>query len=137
MTQESVYIIPTGVLFHALNVNRQNKGLTKIEDALIARKLGILFTFKTNDRINFKDDMVKLNEAQLMSLQKILDQYFNANMTNDIRAFAIKPEIEPEIETANTHHHTPSSQSENENIGHFDKIKGFFKIKSKTQENQA
>jgi hypothetical protein len=60
-----------------------------------------------------------------------LDQYFNADMTNDIRAFAIKQEIEPENKVANT----PSSQSEN--IGHFDKIKGFFKIKSKTQENHA
>ncbi|MEN8221090.1 MAG: hypothetical protein ABFS56_33015 [Pseudomonadota bacterium] len=119
------YIIPTDVLFHALNVNRQNKGLTIIENALIARKLGILFTFKTNDRINFQDDMVNLNDAQLIILQDILEYYFNADMTIDIRAFAIKQADGQENRVANTHHESPLSQPEN--VGYFKKIKGFLK----------
>ena len=54
------YIVPTGVLFYILNINRKTKQLASVEEALIARKLGILFTFKTNHYINFKEEIILL-----------------------------------------------------------------------------
>jgi hypothetical protein len=46
MTENNAYVILTGALFKALNGKRKNKGLPTIENALIATKLGILFTLK-------------------------------------------------------------------------------------------
>ncbi len=128
MTQENVYILPTGVLFHTLNVNRQKKGLTIIEDAMIARKLNILFTFKTNERVNFKDEMVKLKDDQLIVLQEILEHYFNAKMTNDIHAFAIKQTPGQENTIDNTQPNSPLSQAQK--VGFLKKMTGFFKSKA-------
>jgi len=126
-TQESVNILSTTVLFDALNVNRQKKGLTIIEDALIARKLNILFTFKTNERVDFKDEMVKLKDEQLIVLQEILEHYFNVAMTSDIHAFAIKQTPGQENRVDNTQANLPQPKK----VSLLKKLTGFFKKKSK------
>jgi hypothetical protein len=113
------YIIPTGVLFHLLNVNRQSKGLANLEDALIARKLGILFTFKTNNYRNFKIEFVKLNDGDLLILTEIFNQYFNVNINEEkLKYIAIEPNNANRNEKL---HQIPEKQS------FFSKIKGFLK----------
>ncbi len=87
------YIVPTGVLFYLLNVNRKTKQLASVEEALIARKLGILFTFKTNNYINFKEDIILLNDKELLLLAELINEYFDVDMSDKIKQIAIKPDI--------------------------------------------
>lgn len=133
-TETNVYIVLTDALNQALNTNRQSKGLTKLEEALIARKLGILFAFKGNEHLNFKAEQVKLNTSQLTTLHEIIDQYFNVDMANDIRVLAIKQENYAENLDTNSGNSTPSSSTDNKGL--FNKVKGFFKRKSKVEEGR-
>jgi hypothetical protein len=130
---ENIYTINTGALFYALNVHRKSKGLTEIDNPLIASKLGILFALKTNGYVNFKGERVELNDAQLIALQEILDQHFNAEMTDEIRSLVITQE---QVGRAVEIRHRPASLH-TENNGFFNKIKGFLKMKSKIQEEPA
>lgn len=134
MTEKNIRIINTAMLFYAVNVNRKNNGLTEIDNPVIASKLGILFALKTNGYVNFKGERVELNEAQLTALQEILDQHFNAQMVEELRALAVTPEQLEENQDTEIHRHTPLSQA---NKGFFNKIKGFLKTKSKVQEELA
>jgi len=88
------HIVPTGVLFYLLNINRQTQGLASIEEALIARKLGILFTVKANHYINFKEEIVLLTNDELLLLIEIINKYFNVDMSDKINQIAIKPDTE-------------------------------------------
>jgi len=95
---KAIYSISTQLLIDTLNINRVNNNLIKLEDTLIARKLSILFTFKTNNYISFKQEMIKLNKEQLIILEEIIDYYFNIKMTaNSISNLTIKPKDQPEI----------------------------------------
>ncbi|WP_069471439.1 hypothetical protein [Candidatus Marithrix sp. Canyon 246] len=95
---KAIYSISTQLLIETLNINRVNNNLIKLEDILIARKLSILFTFKTNHYISFKQEMIKLNKEQLLILEEIIDYYFNIKMTaNSISNLTIKPKDQPEI----------------------------------------
>lgn len=90
---KEVYHISTKLLIKILNLNRENKGLGKLEDALIARKLGILYTFKTNVYLNFKSDYVNLMLDELTILEEIIDYYFNVEMkAATMKCFTIKLE---------------------------------------------
>ncbi len=90
---KEVYHISTKLLIKILNLNRENKGLGKLEDALIARKLGILYTFKTNIYLNFKNDYVNLMLDELIILEEIIDYYFNVEMkAATMKCFTIKLE---------------------------------------------
>ena len=135
MNDQSIYAINTGALFEALNANRKNNGFLEIDNPLIASKLGILFALKTNGYINFKGERVELNDTQLIALQEILDQHFNAEMTNELRFLVTMREPVQQNRAANKRHRSPSSQADN--TGLFTKIKGFLKIKSKIQEEPA
>ena len=86
------HIVPTGVLFYLLNLNRQTKELASVEEALIARKLGILFTVKANHYINFKEEIVRLNDDELLLLAEIINEYFDIDMSEKIKQIAIKPD---------------------------------------------
>ena len=119
--EKNVYLILTDELNKALNNKRQNKGLMKIENTLIARKLGILFAFKAGKHINFNAEHVELNEGQLLDLQEIIDQYFNVDMTDDIHVLAIKPEDMPKNMATN------KLGSPTTNKSFINKVKGFFK----------
>ncbi len=121
--QTSIYLIPTTVLFDTLNTTRQNRGLMKIENSLIARKLGILLAFKADDCINFKNEYIKLNENQLVSLQEIISYYFDVDMNDELRAIAVKQEQESLV--TNIRHNKPSPPDNNQGL--MSKIKGFFK----------
>jgi hypothetical protein len=97
-TDKAIYSISTQLLIETLNINRINNNLIKLEDTLIARKLSILFTFKTNNYISFKQEIIKLNKQQLIILEEIIDYYFNIKMTaNSISNLTIKPKDQPEI----------------------------------------
>jgi hypothetical protein len=97
-TDKAIYSISTKLLIETLNINRINNNLIKLEDTLIARKLSILFTFKTNNYISFKQEIIKLNKEQLIILEEIIDYYFNIKMTaNSISNLTIKPKDQPEI----------------------------------------
>jgi len=97
-TDKAIYSISTQLLIETLNINRVNNNLIKLEDTLIARKLSILFTFKTNNYISFKDEIIKLNKEQLIILEEIIDYYFNIKMTaNSISNLTIKPKDQSEI----------------------------------------
>lgn len=134
MTEKNIRIINTAMLFYAVNVNRKNNGFTEIDNPVIASKLGILFALKTNGYVNFKGERVELNDAQLTALQEILEQHFNAEMTEELRTLAVRPGQLQENQHTEVHHHTPFSQT---NKGIFNKIKGFLKTKSKVQEELA
>ncbi len=116
--EKNTYILLTRALIKALNAKRKEKGLTTIEDSLIARKLGILFAFKSNNHVNFQAEHVEIDESQMTILQELLDQYFNVNMTNDIHQFAIIPEHQG-VESHN------GIALENKHKGFFKKIKSF------------
>lgn len=90
---QDIYHISTKLLIKILNLNRENKNLGKLEDALIARKLGILYTFKTNVYLNFKNDYVNLSLDELTILEEIIDYYFNVEMkAATMKCFTIKLE---------------------------------------------
>lgn len=102
-TDKVVYNISTKLLIETLNTNRVNNNLMKLEDSLIMRKLSILFTFKTNHYISFKEEVIKLNKDQLIILEEIIDYYFNIKMTaNSIRNLTFKPKDQPEITDVKT-----------------------------------
>jgi len=132
---ENIYTINTGALFYALNTHRKSKGLIEIDNPLIASKLGILFALKTNGYVNFKSDRVELNDAQLIALQEILDQHFNAEMTDEIRAIVVTQEQLQVSRVVDIRRRSSSLQAESNGL--FNKIKGFLKMKSKIQEEPA
>ncbi len=102
-TDKAIYSISTKLLIETLNINRVNNNLVKLEDSLIARKLSILFTFKTNDYISFKQEIIKLNKEQLIILEEIIDYYFNIKMTaKSISNLTIKQKDQPKIIDVNT-----------------------------------
>ncbi len=127
MTENNVIL--TGALFQALNAKRKNKGIPVIENAQIAVKLGILFTLKTHNYVNFKGEYLILNEAQTIELQTIISEYFNIDLTKELFSLMITQEKM----ATNSHYPTPSLQPG----GWINKIKVFFKIKSKLQEEPA
>lgn len=133
MNDNHVYMINTVALFNALNTHRKDHGLTEIDHPLIASKLGILFALKTNGYVNFKGEFVEIDDSQLIALQEILEQHFNANMTSKLRSLILTPAQVEESMTAEIRHLTPTSQSQESGL--FKKIKGFFK--SKVQERHA
>jgi len=133
MIEKNLYTINMGALFYALNANRTKQGLIEIEHALIASKLGILFALKTNAYVNFKCEIIELNDAQLIALHEIFEQHFNAGMIEEIRTLVIIQESQPE--KVDIHHLTPSSRTRN--TGFFSKIKGFLKMRPEVQESLA
>jgi len=132
---ENIYTINTGALYYALNAHRKSKELTEIDNPLIASKLGILFALKTNGYVNFKGECVELNDAQLIALQEILDQHFNAEMTDEIRALVITQEQLQANRVVEIRRRSSSLQADSNGL--FNKIKGFLKMKSKIQEEPA
>jgi hypothetical protein len=137
MNDHSVYTINTGALFYALNFHRKSKNLAEIDNTLIASKLGILFALKTNGYINFKTDLIQLNDAQLIALREILEQHFDANITEQIRTLVITAETVTTDNSSETEHLiSPSPESEKKS-GLFGKIKGLFKNKSRIQERHV
>lgn len=135
MNDNNIYIINTGALFQALNANRKNNNLPEIEHTLIASKLGILFALKTNGYVNFKGEFVELNDDQLIALQDIFDEHFNADMTDELRTLVITQEQLQQSLVANFSHLTPSSPAPKKGI--INKIKGFLRSKHKVQEKHA
>ena len=126
MAEKNTYIIYTGALFQALNNNRKNDDLTEIENSLIASKVGILFALKTNGYVNFKDELVELDDDQLIALREIFEQHFNVDMTREIYSMLETPEPSLANQTA-----TAAKKN------FFGKIKGLFKIRANVQENPA
>jgi hypothetical protein len=133
MNDNHIYMINTDALFNALNTHRKDHGLTEIDHPLIASKLGILFALKTNGYVNFKGEFVEIDDSQLIALQEILEQHFNANMIGKLRSLILTPAQVEESMAAEIRHLTPTSQSQESGL--FKKIKGLFK--SKVQERHA
>ena len=132
MTENNVYSIRTGALFYALNVSRKKQEFMAIENNLIASKLGILFALKTNSYINFKHEDVELNDAQLIALQELLEQHFNAKMTDELRTL-VKTREQLQEKADTPHNIPPSSQPDGQGL--LNKIRGFLKIRP--QESPA
>jgi hypothetical protein len=138
MNDQNAYTINTGALFHALNSHRKSRNLTEIDNPLIASKLGILFALKTNGYVNFKSDLVQLNDTQLIALREILDQHFDANITEQIRMLVTASATVNTNNSGNTEHITSSTSAELEKkSGILSKIKGFFRNKSRVQERHV
>ncbi len=135
MNDKDTYLINTGALYYALNLNRKNNGLMEIDNILTASKIGILFALKTNGYVNFKNERIELDDAQLIALEEIFSQHFNVNMVDEIRTLVITQEPWQESMVRNICSHTPSSSTVTP--GFFHKIKGFLKIKSNVQEKPA
>lgn len=135
MNDQSRYVINTEALFDALNGKRRNIGLIEIDNPLISSKLGILFALKTNGYINFKGEFIELNDTQLIALQNIFNQHFNAEMSHEIRSLVTTQESPPSKQAARYHRHSLSSTAANRSIFH--KIKGFLRTKPKMQEEPA
>jgi len=135
MNDQNRYVINTEALFDALNGKRRNFGLIEIDNPLIASKLGILFALKTNGYMNFKGESIELNDTQLITLQGILDQHFNAEMSREIRSLVTTSEPRQSKPAVSSHRSSFSSSADNESIFH--KIKGFLRTKPKMQEEPA
>jgi len=133
MNDNHAYMINTDALFHTLNTYRKDHGLTEIDHPLIASKLSILFALKTNAYVNFKGEFVEVNSHQLIALQDILEQHFNANLSHELRSLILTPAQVEAAMTAKIHHLTPTTQAQESGL--FKKIKGFFK--SKVQEGHV
>ena len=118
-------ILPMEALFYTLNRRRKIDGLTEIEHSLIASKLGILFTLKNRAYINFKAEHVELDESQLIVLQEILANEFNADMRAEILDLAIQEPLQNEIRTNRVQHRQLPKPT-----GFFQKIKGFLKVQA-------
>jgi len=133
MNEKNIYVINTNRLFNALNKKRKDKQLEEIDNPLIASKLGILFALKTNVYVNFKGELVELNDSQLIALREILDQHFNATMTSELRELVQTKEQLNEEVTARAAAATEVPAKK----GFLGKIKTLFKSKSKVQESHA
>lgn len=127
MSEQNIYVLHIGTLFNTLNRNRCNKNLNQVENPLIASKLGILFALKTSSYVNFKGEYVKLDDHQLLVLQEICEEHFNVHLANEIRNLATLERPEPASLLS-----TSTKQS-----GFIEKIKGFFKSKTKVQEHHV
>ena len=127
MNEQKQYILHIGTLFNALNRNRRQNNLERIENPLIASKLGILFALRTSTYVNFKGEYVTLNEQQLLILQEICVEHFNVHLDKEIRNLTTLDAPEP----------TPESSTTPTSSGFIGKIKGFFKLKPKVQEHHA
>ena len=136
MNDHSVYTINTGALFYALNFHRKSKNLAEIDNTLIASKLGILFALKTNGYVNFKTDLIQLNDAQLIALREILEQHFDANITEQIRTLVITAETVTTDNSVETEQPISTPNPEKKS-GLFGKIKGLFRNKSRVQERHV
>jgi hypothetical protein len=137
MNDHSVYTINTGALFYALNSHRKGKDLAEIDNALIASKLGILFALKTNGYINFKSDLIQLNDAQLIALREILEQHFDANITEQIRTLVITAETVTTDNNSEIEHSISSASNSEKKSGLLGKIKGLFRTKSRVRERHV
>lgn len=135
MTESNVYIIFTDPLFQALNAKRKNNALPEIENVLIASKLGILFTLRTHNYINFKGEHVAINDDQLLELQEIIKQHFNVDMTTEILSLMITQEKQQEKRADHTRHLMSPLQTKSKGL--FNKIKGFLKKNADVQEDMA
>ncbi|MCP4697316.1 MAG: hypothetical protein GY862_10755 [Gammaproteobacteria bacterium] len=91
MADDNMNLIPTGLLFRRVNVKRQKCNEPPIEDALLASKLGILVAVKTDKYANFKGEIVALTGRQLIALETILDEYFNAHMHGEVHKLVLPP----------------------------------------------
>ncbi len=89
MSQHNLNVISSSEFFSIVNKKRINNSLDEIENTLLARKMGILFAVKTDNYVNFKGDYIELNDPQLLSLQDILEEYFDVNMTEELKAMVI------------------------------------------------
>lgn len=125
MNEKSSYVIKVGELFKALNGKRVSQGLSEIDSPLIASKLGILFALKTNGYVNFKGEIIDLNDNQLIALQEILDQHFNAEMSVELRQLIAS--MEHFIKSAEAASSETTVVSEKKGL--FNKFKGLFKSK--------
>lgn len=135
MNDRHVYVINVGKLFNALNDKRKSNGLAEVDNPLIASKLGILFALKTNGYVNFKGESVELNDSQLIALQEILDQHFNAEMTAEIRHLVTTEEQwlkEVTTDFSSTPTKLASASSSSGSI--FNKIKTLFRSPAKLQQ---
>jgi hypothetical protein len=137
MNDHSVYTINTGALFYALNFHRKSKNLAEIDNTLIASKLGILFALKTNGYVNFKTDLIQLNDAQLIALREILEQHFDANITEQIRTLVITAESVTTDDNGETEPLISPTANPAKKSGLLGKIKGLFKTKSRVQERHV
>lgn len=127
MNEQNTYVLHIGTLFNALNRSRSNNNLQRIENPLIASKLGILFALKTSSYVNFKGEYTKLDDYQLLVLQEICEEHFNVHLAREIRNLATLEYPQPTTELLSTP----------EQSGFIQKIKGFFKHKTKVQEHHA
>jgi hypothetical protein len=132
MPDKNIYVISTEALFKALNDKRKKHELPEIENFLVASKLGILFALKTNGLVNFRGEHVELNDSQLVVLQDILEQHFNAEMISEIRELVLAQELLQKGIAAN-----PRPSSSPEGIGFLNKLKGFLKVKATVQGSPA
>lgn len=131
MKEEATHVIHTGTLFNALNRIRRKKDLEKVDNPVIASRIGILFALKTSTYVNFKGEYITLNETQLSILQGILEEHFNVDMATEIRTFVAPPQRSTTEEVV-AHMTAPTPKK-----GLFSKIKGFLKNKAKAQESHA
>ncbi len=133
MNEKHTYIIDVEQLFKALNNKRTYHGLSVIDNPLIASKLGILFALKTNGYVNFKGQSVQLNDSQLIALQELLEQHFNAEMTVELRQLVVTEEQFLKDAAVQLAQLTSTVTTK---IGIFSKFKGLFKTKIQ-QESHA
>lgn len=138
MNEKHVYVINVGKLFNALNDKRKSQGLAEVDNPLIASKLGILFALKTNGYVNFKGESVELNDSQLIALQELLDQHFNAEMTAEIRHLVTSEEQWlKEMASSLSQASVKASTTSPSPGGIFNKFKGLFRSTPKVVQQES
>lgn len=127
MSQHNLNVISASEFFDVVNKKRVSNSLDEIENTLLARKMGILFAVKTDNYVNFKGDYIELNDPQLLSLQDILEEYFDVNMAEELKAMVIdENEMRKKVAEEEIYLTTRTQSSVVGQAGFFGKIKSLF-----------
>jgi hypothetical protein len=96
-----LFVLPLFQFYGSINRERRNKGLQPIEPAVISVRTGIKFSIMQRRTLNFRDNELVLNEADLRALDNIVAQQFDASIPGGLRSLCHAPAPEtPAVPTA-------------------------------------
>lgn len=93
------YILPLFQFYAAINRERRTKGLAPAEPAVISVRTGIKFSIMRRRTLNFREDKLLLNEADLQVLDRIIDQQFDVALPGGLMSLCKTPATEPAAKT--------------------------------------
>lgn len=89
------YVLPLFQFYAAINRERRTKGLAPAEPAVISVRTGIKFSIMRRRTLNFREDKLLLNEADLQVLDRIIAQQFDVALPGGLMSLCKTPAAEP------------------------------------------